>query len=158
MKKAIFFAVTVALVIYAYNQKAQAIFIPGYERPILRSEMKMLESSDAMSKIDRIELVMTKKDMSKEPSGLVLRIEEMNLVHKITEISEDECGSMVYSAEMRVQFENLKVSQVYLIDHEKRKCDDYQPHRWVLEMLVEGIGQGVAVGEPEVVFTDMATL
>lgn len=155
MKKTILLITVAILFGFILNQRAHAVDIPGWERPILRSEMKIMEGEGSVGNAQSVELTLTKKDMVKVPTGLILDLDGQKFVHTINSVQLDECGSTVYSAEVRIPYENRKISHIYLTDHQNRLCEDYRPNRWELEIMMDGLGEGLAVGDPEVVYTIM---
>ncbi|MCC7442758.1 MAG: hypothetical protein IT285_14075 [Bdellovibrionales bacterium] len=120
-------------------------FIEGWERPILRSEMKILDSRGMYDRAESVELTLTRRDGSSEraPTGITLTVKMAanaaegivatmeNTQLEIVGTEDDGCGSKVYHAQVPGQngIHGARLN-VTLTDHSARTCENVVPFLW----------------------------
>ncbi|MCM2278463.1 MAG: hypothetical protein NDJ89_10350 [Oligoflexia bacterium] len=103
---------TVAILFFSIS--AGAMVRPGWERPVFRAEMQATDRQAGS-----MELIMTHQDGQKDPTGLVLMIEDRRYEFVIESSESDACGSarhVAYSMALALPF-GSRPAKIELVDH-----------------------------------------
>jgi hypothetical protein len=138
---------------------------PGWERPIKKAEMKLVDSQGHFGDAQDIDLTLTRRDGKNGPNklkvtGMVLEYtinstqgyrDGVDVVTPLREKrvlivdqapTKDSCGSSIYYGQLAKQGQNKDVQvrfNVVLVDHSTRICKDFRPYRWEVSVR-EGYG------------------
>ncbi len=107
------FIVTAALILsFTSSSKAFAVWAPNWERPLLQSNMDVIESNGAFEQAHDVTLVMNKRDNSKEAAtSLTLEftvehkdgsLEDFSYVMPIQDIKYTRCGTTYFNATLKL--------------------------------------------------------
>jgi hypothetical protein len=77
---------------------AQAIFNPGWERPILGAELKLTHGMGSLANTQTLELTMTRRDGSLHSTGFEALVDGKLFKLQTTNVSQNTCGSTIYVA------------------------------------------------------------
>jgi hypothetical protein len=133
------FSRLIPLVLVASTQ-AWAVSIPGWERPVYQADMKVLDVKGPVREPKTVELVMTKEDGSRTPTGLELTMDGRKVFFPIVATRNLGCGSVEYFAEVARMAGPRPVRNygITLADHTKRICEDARRYMWEVEYTVDG--------------------
>lgn len=156
MKKAALAAVIFAAAVFGALD-AHAVAVKGWERPILRAQMNVYESTSNLDRVPNVELVMTQQDGRMQPTGFVLLIDGQAMPFEISKAQRDQCGSYRYLGTPVAERGHMSIQGVrlWVVDHSQRRCDSVsgRPGNWLASL--QNMGQVVMnmSGNPEPVFT-----
>lgn len=140
---------------------AHAVVDGEWERPVLRSQMDIVEAQPNMSGASQVELLMTRKDGASGPTGFTLRIDRQMINFEVSKIRRDVCGAELYIG-MTSNDAPEHSYRLVVVDHTHETCTpaahgDYHalPVRSSLEALLLDNNETVLrmTGEPESVIT-----
>lgn len=132
---------TLSLFALVLSANAFAVYDPSWERPFLTANMNIVEVSYGFENMKEVQVTLSQRDdadqatsiridytIFDEDSELGIQPLRETSVLMIESISQDECGSTVYSAfkgdEMGAR------EHLTLIDHSTRICEDRPMGRW----------------------------
>lgn len=122
----------------AFINSAMAVNDPNWERPIMEAKVDIaIRNTNSFEGAHNIKVTLNQKNQQKNPTSISVDFENsthsaVNIALAVTQIREDECGSMVYVAQ---KFFNGHRQAITLIDHSKRSdsCDE-APATWVVQV------------------------
>lgn len=154
---------------------AQAAYIPGWDRPVEKATLTEIDTTGHELGIGLEKtLTLHKMDNAQQSATSFTFAEEMKVICKmapcnpipmvakfrVVRVSQDRCGSTVYTAQEIVKAGRDSESDPFLrslrvVDHSTRLCEDYRPFRWEAELTAVGNASNVRnfQGNPEPVYT-----
>lgn len=148
----------------AFSLAAQAVEAGGWERPIYKASLDVVQAQSDLGNIKSVELVMTRQDGFQSPTGFVLLIDDQPIQFSVAKGAKDACGGDVYMAsEMRSGNEvGVHAYRLVLSDRSRAHCESRSHEdRHILsvsqawQVMLYDAGSLVArfAGEPEQVIT-----
>lgn len=154
---------------------AQAVYVPGWDRPVESAKLTEVDATGHEVGIGLEKtLTLHKMDTAQQNATSFTFAEEMNVFCKmapcnpipaiakfrVVRVSQDRCGSTVYTAQEIVKPGRDSESDPFLralrvVDHATRLCEDYRPFRWEAELTSVSNVSNVRnfQGNPEPVYT-----
>jgi hypothetical protein len=129
-------ALLLVLAIQVLTSAAQAVQIPGWDRPLAESgKIHFLKQKGAFEEVESLSIQLTKND-SDGTENVLLVIDNEVYDLKIQTKENVGCGSVMIKAD-DVQLGFSKNIQLSLADHSQRNCKDLKRFQW--EVNVEWI-------------------
>lgn len=120
------------MVVVFGSGKAHAIFKPGWERPIYKSDMKILSADNELQNVKEAVLFVNKRDPSRKPTSMTLNLDGVSHFVTITK-TRNECGSVVYEGKEDIWAADggpHYLMSVHLQDNTNRLCRDLRQGQW----------------------------
>ncbi|HTL11384.1 MAG TPA: hypothetical protein VL588_02785 [Bdellovibrionota bacterium] len=154
------------------STSAFAVYQPGWERPVMKSDMRVISAEYGYENVEGVTLTLTRRDGANGYTGLIMETTEqadstrVTTQHTVTlevkGVSMDECGTTTIRAALPGQNPMGARTTVTLIDHSTSKCRDHSEHAWEAHVRTGfgWCGTGDATmdleGDVEPVFTIMS--
>lgn len=172
MKKVTLTILTGIIILTSVNAMAR-VLRPGEERAIKGAQMTKFQATGKFEFATDVSLTLTKKDNSKNPTGLFLSyLDSSSLTGEITtlhlpivEKRDAGCGSVEYIANLTLHTQNRDLPPFYtersisvvLKDHTRRLCMDLPANLWEANVVEsEGfclVSTMELEGHPETIYT-----
>ncbi len=148
-----------ALMTCVMGQFASAAIIPGWDRPVAKAELKIIEATGVFAEIKKASLMMNSQDGAQGKTSFVFTLDQQALPMVVTQTDSDACGSVIYTAVP--QFNNGDPNHhvaLTLTDNTHRRCRDARQGVWEVkyEAIEKGekeIGRLFMAGSPDHIMT-----
>lgn len=149
-----------------FSVRAQAVEVPGWDRPQAEATMKVTQAKGTLSQIDSVDLQLNQRSVEAKIN------KTHKLVFHIVEVTEAGCGSKKVLARVSqpsvgsgptVAGGVVKHFVLQLIDHRTRVCEDYRPYMWEAKITQirksavfqagVPVGSVVLEGDPQPIYT-----